>query len=557
MAPDIHDTASNERYIGALERAVQHNDIDEVVAACRNIALWAKPTAYARNMLQRGMSAIARSNHPNTLQWTLELCKMMEDSGKEMGIGEFHILLAVYARLQRPRQAGKIVAAMRQRGIPSTATAYNLWIGSHIEALDLFGALLAYEEMQRHRVVSNLDTYRQLIAVAFGQLTPCNLIMDRFAQHADANGADYLFNYMLEASITPNKLTYEKLLDAHQQRGNVASVTRIYQIMREQGIPLTQSTGIRMIVFFNRLMNEKSALQVLDDMERSSVNPDVFGYTALIHLYAKLRNLNAAIKLFDRMKRAGIEPTRWTFNSIIRAYTDCGRPMQARQIIDDMLAGGLKPNQYTYRPLVAYYAGAGELHEVERLLEEMRAHGVRPGNVTFSAVIKTYVDAGQMADAHRFLDMAIAQQLDVRTRTYNLLLLGYSREPSIDGALRVMRSMIEQKVEPDTATYDLLIRLFSRLADPTNAARILKERQAADLTSATTEYTYAPLLAAYAAAGDTEGVDTAFRTMLDSGTRPSAVAYNVLIHAHGLYGDIARALEIYDDMQARDVPADE
>ncbi|KAI8052471.1 hypothetical protein BDF22DRAFT_655990 [Syncephalis plumigaleata] len=480
-------------------------------------------------MLQRGMSAIARSNHVNTLQWTLEICKLMEEHGKPMGIGEFHILLAVYARQQQPQQAKKIITAMRQRGIPATPTAYNLWIGSHIEALDLFGALDAYESMQTNKVKSNSDTFRQLIAVAFGHLNPCNLIMDRFALYADTDGADYLFNYMVGTGITPSSFTYERLLDAHQQRGNVASVTRVYQSMREQGIPLTQNIGIRMIVFFSRLMNEKNALQVLDDMEREGVSPDVFGYTALIHLYAKLRDIDSAMRLFDRMKRVGIEPTRWTFNAIIRAYTDCGRHMQARQIINDMIGSGVKPNQYTYRPLMAYYASTGQLDRIEKLLEEMRAHDVCPGNVTLSAIIGTYIEANQMEDAHQFLDTAIKQGLEVRT---------------------------QQNVEPDKASYDLLIRLFSRMADPVNATRILKERQASD-SSATTQYTYVPLLAAYAAAGDTEGIDQAFRLMLESGTRPSAEAYNVLIHAHGLHSSITRALEIYRDMQLHHVEADE
>ncbi|KAI9592926.1 hypothetical protein BDF19DRAFT_415808 [Syncephalis fuscata] len=507
-------------------------------------------------MLQRGMSVIARSNHDSTVRWTLELCQMMEENGKEMGIGEFHILLAIYARQQQPRQAGKIVAAMRRRSIPSTATAYNLWIGSHIDALDLFGALAAYEEMQKHDVKSNVDTFRQLAAVAFGQRTPCNLILDRLALYADADGADYFLAYMLEAGITPNSFTYEKILDAHQQRGNVASVTRFYKSMLDQGIQLTQNIGIRMIVFFVRLMNEKSALSVLDDMEKANISPDVFGFTALIHLYAKLRDLPSAINMFKRMQTAGIQPTRWTLNSVIRAYSDCGRLDEARQVIRDMM------NQVN-----------GPIYEISLLLKDMRRHDVKPANVLMSAIINAYVDNDLMDEAHQFLDMAIDQGLEPRTRTFNLLLVGYSRKPDINGAIRVVRDMVKHDVEPDKATYDLLIRLFSRMADPVNAVRVLKELRTSDETT-TNEYTYAPLLAAYAAAGDTEADEVTYTTLIcrlaDTGyieeaerifndahqQLKTARAYNALISMYTQQYDLTEARRIYNELLASGIMPD-
>jgi pentatricopeptide repeat protein len=502
------------------------------------------------------MSLIARSDLEDSLPWLLKICRILEENGSDLGPGEFHVLLAMYARRQQPYQVAQIIETMRRRGVPMSVTTYNLWIGSHVKCMDLFGALNAYNAMRRAGCRPNRDTYQQLIAVTFNQPTPCLLLLEQLAIHGDAVGADHVLQHMLDIDMPLTAEIFEKVLDAHQQHRDVAAVTRLYDFMLSKDIMPTLTIGLRMIVFMARMLNLDGAMRVFQHMRNAGVQPDVHCYTALIHAHGKRRHLKTAILLFEDMCKSGITPTYWTLNSLVRAYADSGKIDMALQVIDDILSSSsIIPNQYTFRPLLCRYASSGRMDEVARILEFMRERGVKVGNTSISAVMKAYLDDGKTEDAHAVLDMAIEKGLKPHTQTYNLLLLGYSREPNLMGALRVLQDMMKHGVEANKTSYDMLIRLFSRLTDPKAAVKVLNEAVTAG--EIPDELSYAPLMFAYAAAKDVENVERIFRVMLNSKINPSTISYNVMVHAYAINDDMPRALRIYTEMVANGIEPDE
>ena len=195
---------------------------------------------------------------------------------------------------------------------------------------------------------------------------------------ADSEQADLLLEQMAEAGVRPNVVTYNTLINKHQESGQ---------------------------------LHRANAL--LEGMRASGVRPDVVTYSSLIDGLSRSLRHRQAERLWSQMRELGIQPDAVTYNIVVQMYCRTHRLQDARRTITDMAARNLAPTAATYSPLIAAYGKEGDLHALIHLLHEMHEKKVMLDERAFQAVISAVAAQGLLPAAAALS----AEAASVRTTT--------------------------------------------------------------------------------------------------------------------------------------------
>lgn len=72
-------------------------------------------------------------------------------------------------------------------------------------------------------------------------------------------------------------------------------------------------------------MRWERALELLDEMKRSGLNPDVYSYSAAISACEKDKQWEKALEIFEKMQIQNVNPDVVAFNSAITACSQGSR----------------------------------------------------------------------------------------------------------------------------------------------------------------------------------------------------------------------------------------
>ncbi|CAM9165858.1 unnamed protein product [Ectocarpus sp. 13 AM-2016] len=150
------------------------------------------------------------------------------------------------------------------------------------------------------------------------------------------------------------------------------------------------------------------ALELLADMERRGVEPDVVTYNSLINVLRWGGQRDRALEILDGMNAkggaGGVRPDVITYNSAIAACASGGEWKKATQLIGEMRRKGLKPDRYSYTSAIHACSKAGKPEEALRLLRAMEASNVVPDVIAMTACMDALAAGGKWSEAITILD---------------------------------------------------------------------------------------------------------------------------------------------------------
>ncbi len=76
--------------------------------------------------------------------------------------------------------------------------------------------------------------------------------------------------------------------------------------------------------------------------------PNDYAFTTMISAYGKAGNYSKAIELLDQMQATGVEPSVVTYNAVISACARAGDGQRALDWLEQMEAASIKPNATSY-----------------------------------------------------------------------------------------------------------------------------------------------------------------------------------------------------------------
>jgi len=129
------------------------------------------------------------------------------------------------------------------------------------------------------------------------------------------------------------------------------------------------------------------AFSILEDMKKTSVALDTVMYNSVIDVCASAGEMQRARTLVAEMKECG-SVDRISYNTLLKGYGACGDVRRAKEVITEMENAGFEPNDISYNSLINMAASSGNFQAAWDTIETMERKRVPIDNYTASIMMK-------------------------------------------------------------------------------------------------------------------------------------------------------------------------
>ncbi|KAJ7970735.1 Pentatricopeptide repeat-containing protein [Quillaja saponaria] len=126
----------------------------------------------------------------------------------------------------------------------------------------------------------------------------------------------------------------------------------VYEDMMLDGVQPTRDTFHSLIVGTMKGARLQDAFFFKDQMKSMGLIPDVVLYNFLISICGKCKNSDLSIQILEEMKKAEVKPNVQTYICLLHACAAAGRLDRVYAIVRDMTAAGLGLNKFCYAGLI-------------------------------------------------------------------------------------------------------------------------------------------------------------------------------------------------------------
>ncbi|KAJ2055671.1 hypothetical protein GGI17_006559, partial [Coemansia sp. S146] len=292
-------------------------------------------------------------------------------------------------------------------------------------------------------------------------------------------------------------------------------------------------------------------LAVLGSSKRAGIVPDQYTYQEMIAINASLLNFSHALEWLDKMLKSGIQPTIRPYRTLLKGYSTIpGEIDSTRQLWQDLKSkieqGLIAPSEpgetaasidiKSYTCMLAAECRVGNFAQALSLMDEMEAAGIQPDitvrNVlldgivrhkgldaglseselmeqsgfeldgfTYSTLLRAAIKEGRTEDTEKLLATSAAKGflpsryivqslpfdplhvLDILTksstldtiRIYNTLIKAVVRRNNFSQALQLIAHLRSHDAKPNVVTYGLLLDALSKAGQLAQAKAMFKE----------------------------------------------------------------------------------
>lgn len=212
----------------------------------------------------------------------------------------------------------------------------------------------------------------------------------------------------------------------------------------------------------------KLALDLLSQMKKDKVEPDVISYSSAISALSKGKCWLEAINLLSEMKAHGVtllftnwkilfelKPNVIVYNSCISACANGHESEVAIRLLKEMKLNGLQPNEVSYNSAIS---ASNDFYKAMGLFNEMKANNIPPSVVTYTSLMKVLVSVNHLDDGFLLLE-ELYQDLELTKKSYptHYVLLTACRNVEDDRANKLQSKIIKLQLQPPRAEISFMI----------------------------------------------------------------------------------------------------
>jgi len=183
---------------------------------------------------------------------------------------------------------------------------------------------------------------------------------------------------------------YSTVLKGFAFAHRIDMVFAVYQKMCSQNIPCNTITYNTMLDACAKCCTMHRASGLLEDMQKSSVEPDIITYSTIVKGYCLEGDVDKAFSVLEDMKGDDkFVADEIMYNSILDGCSKQHRVDDAMRLLEEMKATGVVPSNYTLSILVKLLGHARRLSQAFKLVEELsQQHGFRPNVQVYTCLVQ-------------------------------------------------------------------------------------------------------------------------------------------------------------------------
>ncbi|XP_006839529.1 PREDICTED: leucine-rich PPR motif-containing protein, mitochondrial [Chrysochloris asiatica] len=290
---------------------------------------------------------------------------------------------------------------------------------------------------------------------------------------------------MEEANIQPNRVTYQRLIGAYCNVGDIEGASKILGYMKNKDLPVTEAVFSALVTGHARAGDMENAENILTVMKEAGIEPGPDTYLALLNAYAEKGDIDHVKQTLEKLEKSDLYLMDRDLLQIIFSFSKAGYPQYVSEILEKikyerryipdamnlilllitekledtalqiLLACPISREDnmsdfgsFFLRHCVTMNTPVEKLKDYCKKLKESQMHSSPFQFTLYCALVANKTD---LAEA---LMKALKEEgLPVRTHYFWPLIVGHQKEKNVQGIIEVLKAMHEIGVSPDQETY--------------------------------------------------------------------------------------------------------
>ncbi|KFV10405.1 hypothetical protein N340_13562, partial [Tauraco erythrolophus] len=309
---------------------------------------------------------------------------------------------------------------------------------------------------------------------------------------------------MEEANVQPNRVTYQRLIAAYCNEGDIEGASKILGFMKSKDLPITEAVFSSLVKGHARSGDMKSAENILSVMTMAGVEPGPDTYLSLLNVYAEKGDVDSIKKTLEEVEKTEGYHMDRILMQVIFSLAKAGHPQYIedikerirfeRELIPDamnlcltLITHGFEDISFrilkSFNHLSRDNVDQGSfflqhcvnrdmpLKKLKQFCSELKEAKMHSAPLPF--ILRCALETNKSALAIDVMKMMKEEGLPLRPHYFWPLLVGFQKEKNLKGIFEILKMMRELGVEIDTETYtDYVLKNF---ADSETARAQLKK----------------------------------------------------------------------------------
>ncbi|XP_064172695.1 leucine-rich PPR motif-containing protein, mitochondrial [Anguilla rostrata] len=313
---------------------------------------------------------------------------------------------------------------------------------------------------------------------------------------------------MEAANILPNRVTYQRLIAAFCQEGDIEGASKILGFMKSKDLPITEAVFNSLIAGHARAGDMQSAQNVLSVMRGAGIEPGPDSYMALLSAYAEKGDMDQIRELLEAMEKGDVSLMDRDFMQLVFTLAKAGHSQHVPEILGHMrhergyvpdamnlclrlITQGLEDTAFTFLKTFPTMPvenrerespGLGNFFlrhciDTDKPIEKIRQYCRELQDAKLHCwalqfTLQCALEAKKAGMAMELMKVMKEEGLPIRPHYFWPLLSQYQKDKDTQGAVEVLKNMQDLEVLADLDTYyTYFLPCFSSLDSASSALK--------------------------------------------------------------------------------------
>ncbi|NXM96639.1 LPPRC protein, partial [Sylvia borin] len=309
---------------------------------------------------------------------------------------------------------------------------------------------------------------------------------------------------MEEANVQPNRVTYQRLIAAYCNEGDIEGASKILGFMKSKDLPITEAVFSSLVKGHARSGDMKSAENILSVMRMAGVEPGPDTYLSLLNVYAEKGDADSIKKTLEQIEKTEGYLMDRILMQVIFSLAKAGFPQHIegirgrirfeRELIPDvmnlcltLITHGFEDISFSILKSLGHLSREDTnqgsfflqhcvnrdlpMSKLKQFCKELKEAKMHLAPLPF--ILRCALEANKSALAIDVMKMMKEEGLPLRPHYCWPLLVAYEKEKNLKGIFEVLKLMHTLGVDLDAETYTDYV--FKNFADIETAHAQLKE----------------------------------------------------------------------------------
>lgn len=232
------------------------------------------------------------------------------------------------------RRTGRITKGLLQRVFESTCSSGSPGSNQALLLLRSCGSLLPELSLaERTEFAHKIWDKLQQLGVVY-DVSHYNALLKVYLQNEYKFSPTDFLAKMEGANIQPNRVTYQRLIAAYCNVGDIEGASKILGFMKTKDLPITEAVFSALVTGHARAGDMENAENILTVMKQAGIEPGPDTYLALLNAHAERGDIGQVRQILEKVEKSDHYFMDRDFLQVIFSFSKAGYPQYVSEILE-------------------------------------------------------------------------------------------------------------------------------------------------------------------------------------------------------------------------------